>query len=123
MGAALFGETSLLYGDSRVAAGVVQGIGFLGAGLIFQRGSDVRGVTTAAMIWALAGIGLAVAESLWLTAVLVTVAILILLELSPLSDVFYRLGLEHRGARQRSRRARLGEVGTSEASAEARDPH
>ena len=44
LGAALFGHTSLLYGDSRVAAGVVQGIGFLGAGLIFQRGPDVRGV-------------------------------------------------------------------------------
>jgi putative Mg2+ transporter-C (MgtC) family protein len=96
MGAALFGETSLLYGDSRVAAGVVQGIGFLGAGLIFQRGHDVRGVTTAATIWALAGIGLAVAEDMWLTAVLVTGTIVVLLELSPLSDAIYRVGLANR---------------------------
>jgi putative Mg2+ transporter-C (MgtC) family protein len=97
MGAALFGETSLLYGDSRVAAGVVQGIGFLGAGLIFQRGLDVKGVTTAATIWALAGIGLAVAESLWLTALLVTGTVVVLLELSPVSDSIYRLGVRLHG--------------------------
>lgn len=97
VGAALFGETSLLYGDSRVAAGVVQGIGFLGAGLIFQRGPDVRGVTTAATIWVLAGIGLAVAEDLWLTAVLVTATLIVLLELAPVSDMVYRLGIRMHG--------------------------
>lgn len=97
MGAALFGETSQLYGDSRVAAGVVQGIGFLGAGLIFQRGLDVRGVTTAATVWALAGIGLAVAEGMWLTALLVALTIVLLLELSPISDGIYRLGLRLHG--------------------------
>jgi len=97
VGAALFGETSLLYGDSRVAAGVVQGIGFLGAGLIFQRGVDVRGVTTAATIWVLAGIGLAVAEDMWLTALLITLTVIVLLELSPVSDRIYRLGFRRRG--------------------------
>ncbi|MGE0228277.1 MAG: MgtC/SapB family protein [Dehalococcoidia bacterium] len=103
-GAALFGETSVLYGDSRVAAGVVQGIGFLGAGLIFQRGHDVRGVTTAATVWVLAGIGLAVAENMWLTAVLITAMVVVLLELSPLSDMIYRFGLERHGDPNRSRR-------------------
>lgn len=103
-GAALFGETSLLYGDSRVAAGVVQGIGFLGAGLIFQRGHDVRGVTTAATVWVLAGIGLAVAEDMWLTAALITATVVVLLELSPLSDAIYRLGIARRGDLHRSRR-------------------
>ncbi|MEZ4554778.1 MAG: MgtC/SapB family protein [Dehalococcoidia bacterium] len=103
-GAALFGETSVLYGDSRVAAGVVQGIGFLGAGLIFQRGHDVRGVTTAATVWVLAGIGLAVAENMWLTAVLITATVVVLLELSPLSDMIYRLGLERHGDPDRTRR-------------------
>lgn len=102
VGAALFGETSVLYGDSRVAAGVVQGIGFLGAGLIFQRGVGVRGVTTAAMVWVLAGIGLAVAEDMWLTAALVTVTVVVLLELAPLSDAIYDVG------RQRNRGSRLG---------------
>lgn len=97
VGAALFGETSVLYGDSRVAAGVVQGIGFLGAGLIFQREFDVRGVTTAATVWVLAGIGLAVAEDMWLTALLITATVVVLLELSPLSDAIYRLGLRRHG--------------------------
>jgi putative Mg2+ transporter-C (MgtC) family protein len=97
LGAAFFGETSLLYGDSRIAAGVVQGIGFLGAGLIFQRGFDVRGVTTAATVWALAGVGLAVAEDLWLTAVLVSATIIVLLEMAPLSDAIYRLGIRLHG--------------------------
>jgi hypothetical protein len=60
VGAALFGETSALFEDSRVAAGVVQGIGFLGAGLIFRAGNEVQNATTAVTMWVLAGIGLAV---------------------------------------------------------------
>ena len=49
MGAAIFGAVSLTFSDdSRVAAGVVQGIGFIGAGLIFQRGQGLVGLTTAA---------------------------------------------------------------------------
>lgn len=89
-GAALFGTVSLEFGDSRVAAGVVQGVGFLGAGLIFQRGHDVRGITTAASIWLLAGVGLLVANDLWLTAVLITAVAFVLLELSPLTDALVR---------------------------------
>lgn len=119
MGAALFGETSLLYGDSRIAAGVVQGIGFLGAGLIFQRGVNVQGVTTAATIWALAGVGLAVAEDLWLTALLVAVTMIVLLELAPVSDSIYRIGIRlHGDPTELSRReqAREEENGPSEGS-------
>lgn len=120
VGAALFGETSLLYGDSRVAAGVVQGIGFLGAGLIFQRGHDVRGVTTAATVWVLAGIGLAVAEDMWMTAALVTATVVVLLELAPLSDAIYRLGLQRHGDPNRTRRneAHSRAVGSRDSSEE-----
>ncbi|MEX1103987.1 MAG: MgtC/SapB family protein [Dehalococcoidia bacterium] len=85
LGAALFGETSTLYGDSRVAAGVVQGIGFLGAGLIIVRGGTVVGATTAATVWAMAGVGLLASEA-WLTAFLLTAAIIVALEFSPISD-------------------------------------
>lgn len=85
LGAALFGQVSARLGDDRVAAGVVQGIGFLGAGVMFQRGSAVRGVTTAGTIWVVAAIGLFVAYDLWLTAVLSTTAVVIVLELAPLS--------------------------------------
>jgi putative Mg2+ transporter-C (MgtC) family protein len=100
-GAALFGELGLFWHDARLAAGVIQGIGFLGAGLIFQRGDDVRGVTTAATIWLLAGIGLLVAHDLWLTAVLLTGTTIVLLELSPVSDWVFLTG-EGRRFRRRS---------------------
>ena len=96
-GAALFGAVSLEYGDSRIAAGVVQGVGFLGAGLIFQRGNDVRGITTAASIWLLAGVGLLVANDMWLVAILITAVAFLLLELSPLSDALMRAGYRRRG--------------------------
>lgn len=89
-GAALFGHVSLSLGESRVAAGVVQGIGFLGAGLVFQRGNSVKGVTTAATIWVMAAVGLVVAEKLWLLALLTCVSIIVVLELAPVSDRLLR---------------------------------
>lgn len=83
---ALFGSISALYGDDRIAAAVVQGIGFLGAGIVLHRRGTVRGVTTAATIWVTAALGLAVAGELYLLAVLATAAVIILLELSPITD-------------------------------------
>ncbi|MCC6485364.1 MAG: MgtC/SapB family protein, partial [Armatimonadetes bacterium] len=46
--------------SSRIAAQIVSGIGFLGAGTIIQQGSAVRGLTTAASLWATAGVGIAI---------------------------------------------------------------
>lgn len=86
LGAAIFGEASNIYGDSRVAAGVVQGIGFLGAGLIIVRGITIVGATTAVTVWAMAAIGLLVAQEAWLAALLITGTIIVALELSPVSD-------------------------------------
>jgi putative Mg2+ transporter-C (MgtC) family protein len=86
LGAAIFGEASNVYGDSRIAAGVVQGIGFLGAGLIIVRGVNVVGATTAVTVWAVAAVGLLVSEEGWLAAILITVTIIVALELSPVSD-------------------------------------
>src|SRR5580658_7721732 len=57
---------------SRVAAQVVTGVGFLGAGLIFVRRDSVRGLTTAASIWVTAAIGSASAAGLPILAVLTT---------------------------------------------------
>ncbi|RCG31112.1 MgtC/SapB family protein [Sphaerisporangium album] len=57
---------------SRVAAQIVSGIGFLGAGLIFIRRDAVRGLTTAATIWLTAGVGMAAGAGLWLLALVVT---------------------------------------------------
>ncbi len=74
-GAALISLVSI-YGfgaasdPSRVAAGVVVGVGFLGAGVILHRqGGIVEGLTTAATIWVMAGIGLAAGAGLYIIAV------------------------------------------------------
>lgn len=85
-GAALFGQISSSFGDTRIAAGVVQGIGFLGAGLVFQRGTSVKGVTTAATVWVMAAVGLVVASELWVLALLSTATIILVLELAPVSE-------------------------------------
>jgi putative Mg2+ transporter-C (MgtC) family protein len=59
---------------SRIAAGVVTGIGFLGAGTIIRSGESVRGLTTAASLWTVSGIGLAVGCGFyiagWATAII-----------------------------------------------------
>jgi len=59
---------------SRVAAGVVSGIGFIGGGLIFVRGDAVRGLTTAAIVWMTAAIGMACGAGLVVLALVVTAA-------------------------------------------------
>lgn len=63
-------------GDSaRLAAQVVSGIGFLGAGIIFTKNNVVSGLTTAAGIWATAGVGLCVGAGLYFVGVICTVMI------------------------------------------------
>ncbi len=84
MGAMLFTDVSqLLGGDDRIAAGIVTGIGFLGAGVIFREGYTVRGITTAATIWAAAAIGMAIGRELYLVAGLGTLIIFVVLEARP----------------------------------------
>ena len=56
---------------ARVAAQIVTGVGFLGAGLILTRGGAVRGLTTAATMWETAAIGVAAGAGLWLLALAV----------------------------------------------------
>lgn len=62
---------------SRIAAGVVTAIGFLGAGVIFVRKQNVSGITTAAGIWATVGVGIAIGAGLYIIGV--AVALLIVL--------------------------------------------
>jgi len=64
---------------SRIAAQVVSGIGFLGAGSILLRGEIVRGLTTAASLWSVAAIGLAVGGGLYVASISATIIILIIL--------------------------------------------
>jgi len=74
---------------SRIAAQVVSGIGFLGAGSILARGQVVRGLTTAASVWAVAAIGLATGGGLFFAAAASTVIILVILAgLKPLEEAY-----------------------------------
>jgi len=76
---------------SRVAAQVVTGIGFLGAGTIFMRRDLVRGLTTAATIWATAAVGMAAALGQYFAAFLTTLLVLIvLMVLKPVERRFFR---------------------------------
>lgn len=77
---------------SRVAAQVVSGIGFLGAGtiLLWQK-KTIRGLTTAASLWAVAGVGLAVGGGLYFAAFMTTILILVILAgIKPLERRFLR---------------------------------
>ena len=75
----------------RIAAQVVSGIGFLGAGAIIQMKGSVRGLTTAAGIWMVAAIGLAVGVGLYLLSIVATMLILIILV--PLERFEHRIGM------------------------------
>jgi putative Mg2+ transporter-C (MgtC) family protein len=63
---------TIVLDPSRVAAQVVSGIGFIGGGLIFVRGDLVRGLTTAAIVWMTAAVGMACGSGLFVLAVAVT---------------------------------------------------
>ena len=61
---------------ARLAAQVVSGIGFLGAGTILRTGNDIRGLTTAASIWVCGGIGLAIGNGYYLGGIVTTIIVL-----------------------------------------------
>jgi putative Mg2+ transporter-C (MgtC) family protein len=109
VGSALFTEVSPLFnGDAgRVPAQIVTGIGFLCAGVIVREGLSVHGITTAAMIWTAAAVGVAVAAHLFVVAVFAALLVVVLLEASPLTKL-----LAERGARMRSEQGAPGVVGT-----------
>ncbi|OGG45585.1 hypothetical protein A2673_01070 [Candidatus Kaiserbacteria bacterium RIFCSPHIGHO2_01_FULL_50_13] len=67
------------FDPTRVAAAIVQGIGFIGAGIMIFRGSTVHGITTAAGLWVAAALGIAVGFGLYAIAIFTTVIMLIVL--------------------------------------------
>jgi putative Mg2+ transporter-C (MgtC) family protein len=74
---------------ARLAAQVISGIGFLGAGTILRDGTSVRGLTTAASLWVVAGIGLAVGTGFYWAAVVTTFfAVVVLMYLDNLERKF-----------------------------------
>lgn len=82
-----FAADSIIRVDpARIAAQVVTGIGFLGAGTIMRFRATVRGLTTAASLWVVAGIGLAVGSSCYVPAIITTIIALFALLLLPLFE-------------------------------------
>jgi len=92
----ILGPSHVILDPSRIAAQVVSGIGFLGAGSILLRGEVIRGLTTAASLWTVAAIGLAVGGGLYVEAVAATIVILLILAgIKPLEERFQRRKQSH----------------------------
>ena len=87
LGAALFtmvsaiesGGRGIRFDPTRIAAQIVTGIGFLGAGAIIRQGVDIRGLTTAASLWAAAAIGMAAGGGYYFGATVTTVVVVVVL--------------------------------------------
>ena len=69
---------------ARIIAGIATGVGFLGAGTIFKAKSEVHGLTTAASIWAVSAVGLAIGLGYYLMTLIAVVLVLIVLQLNKL---------------------------------------
>ncbi|MDQ6878853.1 MAG: MgtC/SapB family protein [Candidatus Dormibacteraeota bacterium] len=76
---------------TRIAAQIVTGVGFLGAGAILRQGNEVHGLTTAASIWVVAAIGMSVGFGFYVPAIVTTVLVLAMLVLlRPLETRLFR---------------------------------
>jgi putative Mg2+ transporter-C (MgtC) family protein len=112
------GQAIVRADPARIAAQVVTGIGFIGAGVIFRQGLSVRGLTTAASLWLVAAIGMAAGAGYWQGAVVATAAGLV--SLRPLE------WLKDRLLPRRARRAlelELGEDAPTAPVVEALEQH
>jgi putative Mg2+ transporter-C (MgtC) family protein len=92
----ILGTRNVILDPSRIAAQVVSGIGFLGAGSILLRGEVVRGLTTAASLWSVAAIGLAVGGGLYIEAGAATIVIMVILAgIKPIEERFQQRHRTH----------------------------
>ncbi len=82
-------ESGIVFDPTRIAAQIVTGVGFLGAGAIIVRGISVRGLTTAATLWAVAAIGMAAGTGYYTVGI--GAALLVLISLGPLKLISSRL--------------------------------
>lgn len=89
-GATLFTVFSIHFSgnfdSSRIAANIVSGIGFLGAGVIIQRGGQIKGLTTASTIWLVAALGMGIGAGYWAFVLFSTGIILVILWAFPLVE-------------------------------------
>ena len=118
LGSAVFTEMSI-YGfqstteapvdPTRIAAQIVTGIGFLGAGAILKYGASIRGLTTAASLWCAAAVGMAAGTGAWVLAIAGTV--IVIFSLGPVGWMTNRVGLAEREADVRLSVAGLDALG------------
>lgn len=73
----ILGDKGIALDPSRIAAQIVTGVGFLGAGMIFMRKNTISGLTTAAGIWATSAIGMAIGSGLYLLGIVTAVLIVL----------------------------------------------
>lgn len=98
---------------ARLAAQVVSGIGFLGAGTILRQGNNVQGLTTAASLWVCGGIGLAIGNGYYLGALVTAGIVLIsLLSLGSLEKKAFKSHYRNMHIVARERLGLIGEIGT-----------
>ena len=83
LGSTIFTLVSLKMGgsDDRIAANIITGIGFIGAGVIFKNDIDVKGLTTAAVIWITAAIGMVIGISEYFMGIALSLMVLLILSL------------------------------------------
>lgn len=86
-----FKDLGISYDPGRIAAQVISGIGFLGAGTILREGVNIRGLTTAASLWSAAGIGLAVGIGMYVPAIITTLLVVVTLVLLKRFDPYHAL--------------------------------
>lgn len=88
-----FGKT---VDPTRIAAQVVTGVGFLGAGAILRQGDDVHGLTTAASIWVAAALGMAIGFGYYAIAIFTTALVVVMLvAIRPIELRFFRRNRRH----------------------------
>jgi putative Mg2+ transporter-C (MgtC) family protein len=87
------------FDPTRIAAQIVTGVGFLGAGAIIRQGLSVRGLTTAATLWSVAAIGMAAGAGFYSAAAIATA--LVLLSLEPLRRLYVLLAARLRPGEDR----------------------
>lgn len=81
VGATLFTLVSAKIGDDRIAANIVSGVGFLGAGVILFAEGRLKGLTTAASVWAAAALGMAIGQGEYILSIAVTAVVVMVLVL------------------------------------------
>ena len=97
VGATLFTLVSAKIGDDRITANIVSGVGFLGAGVILFAEGKLKGLTTAASIWAAAALGMAIGQGEYILSIAVTIVVVTVLVLFATLDRWVdRIGRETR---------------------------